>query len=251
MIFIYHYLHLMDQPGYSLDFIAITSFMFLSGFFSRNKSGSWFVWLASRSLKILVPYWLTMSSVCLINLIIGYKYVNTASLIISFAIGNLFTPNSLYVISWFITYILIYYVFVTLINSTRSYAIKGALLIALILGNTALGLPYLYPIAFISGYGCGQNYWRKLDAVKPSDSQRLLFKLQSYSYYFFLLHGGILLFLTHVLKASPLGTFVISFLLTLLLSPVLKETSAIIESAMFGFLMRVSSRGRQPTVHPR
>ncbi len=60
----------------------------------------------------MVPYWLVIFSVIIANYVFQYKTVSIVSQIVTILGGNLFLMNSLYVIAWYVTFVLLLYCYV-------------------------------------------------------------------------------------------------------------------------------------------
>jgi hypothetical protein len=227
LIFIFHFLGQSDLPTYDLDYYGITLFLFISGWFSYSSSGTPHNWLIKRVRKIMIPYWAVLTLVYIINLFIHYRKVTFLHVIYGYLGLNLFVPDRIYIISWFITKILFFYVIVYLIRTIKGTEGKIILLIMnAVLFRFILGINFIYFIAFFTGY-CLKiikttKHFPPLVNVKYTEHflfdriNGLLFHIQNYSYPFFLIHGLFMLFIVKQLHLT--GWF--AFNLTLVLSAV-------------------------------
>jgi Acyltransferase family len=115
LIFMYHLQGLYGDSQYSFDTIALIGFLLVSGYLSFKKENTW-KWLVNRYIRILIPYWIIIPWIILANELFQYKKITTLSYIISFLGGGLFLTEPIYVISWFVTFILICYFMVFISN---------------------------------------------------------------------------------------------------------------------------------------
>lgn len=220
MIFIYHHSGLYGKSLHPLDFYAIIVFVFLSGYFSYQKNNlnnkHLIIWLMRRLKAIMIPYWQVMLLVILINQFYRYKETTFLKNTLIMLGGSMFLNNPLYVISWFITLILLLYafIFVFQIPSNKTYK---TLIFLICFSCSILLNKYFYFLAFCAGYAfkpIKKKYFNSFINIRLILLNQIAFKIQNYCYSFFLLHGGVLLLAIKVLKLSPFNSLVISFILT-------------------------------------
>lgn len=240
LIFIFHYRGLnglaMDFP---IDKLGIFIFVLVSGFFSYQPNKNPSRWLIRRIKQIMIPYWLVISIVLSVNSIIHYKDTTILKNIIIFFGGSLFVDNPVYVISWFITYILILYFCVFVLKHLKSIYVKlpylvvcGYLLYVFNIGNL------FYFIGFFSGYIL--NYltagrqWGHCTTNKLQRLNTVLYYVQNYSYSFFLIHAGILQLIVNLLGLRG-GRALIS-------SIVLASVSALLHKTICDTVLKISNR---------
>jgi hypothetical protein len=216
-IFLFHILGLYGFNNHHIDFFSIVVFCFLSGLLSCELGPTPSQWLIKKAFKILIPYWLVIIPVLLINRILCYKDTSNIQDFITLLGGNMFLDNKVYVIAWYITFILLLYLFIyfqSFFNAT--YLKLIAWLIGLLFFGVALNKLY-YFLAFGSGFFLSKIMTPlSKEEHKESFVSRILFDLQKYCYYFFLIHGGILIFLFNILKLNFIQSFLIGFLMSVL-----------------------------------
>lgn len=195
-IFTYHFSMLSGNHNEGLFLISIYIFCFLTGYLSYSIYRHPLYWLVRRFYSIMIPYWFIIIPALLINRIISYKETSLAKDIASLLGGSLFIDDRVYMISWYITFVLLLYLFVFLQsaaeNTTQSLLtwLLGILFFSLILQMpdffmlfaTGLILSRIHPPP---PKGFSQNNY-------PG---KFLFYLQDKCYAFFLIHGGVLLLL--------------------------------------------------------
>lgn len=142
-----------------------------------------------------------------------YKDVGASEIFFLIIGGNLFIENKLYVITWFISVIIFLYLCVYVLSFVKNLFIKILITSALIAILIKFNIPYYFFISFASGYFLHNIFIKSDLESKTFLSKRKNVKIfrmfagplllvQNYSYEFFLMHGGILLFFTKVLHAS-------------------------------------------------
>ncbi len=224
-IFLFHFLGQRGYETFNLDVFGLHAFVFISGYFAFQNKISPLKWLKKRFLKILVPYWSVILVVIIINALIGYKSSSLFKDAMTFLGLSLFIENPVYVISWFITLILILYCFATVLMLVKNAIYRSVLMVTGFFAFLILvpSSDFFY-IFFFGGFLFRQFFsgFRVLK-IKPKERMhafnRALFLVQSHCYSFFLIHGGILLFFNKILKTNDiialLGSYVVSCFLTI------------------------------------
>jgi hypothetical protein len=186
------------------DTVAILIFVFISGFLGYQSKPMTFPWLKRRFLKILVPYWPIIFVALVLNRIIMYKQTDWLQDIGTFLGLGLFFPERVYVISWFITLILIFYVSLFVYQRLSSVWLKLVWLLAgFVLYIKFIKVCTWYYPGFYLGYFLHSIGWLAHEPylennVMLSKLNAYLFAYQSYCYVFFLLHGGFLVLFVRV-----------------------------------------------------
>jgi hypothetical protein len=223
-IFVFHFLGLLEYDQYALDFYAILTYCFLSGYLARINKGARLKWGITRYFRIMIPYWLVIIPVVLANEVVQYKTVTWIEDTVTIFGGNLFLENPPYVIAWYITFVLILYAYAIIESFFRSYS----LVICMILGAVAFGFwlgQGYYFLAFVVGLRLSR-WWRpEYPIIRVSwlsrYSSQWLFVAQRYCYSFFLVHGAVLLFFVKKTSISENTIFIASFFLSSVLSVVI------------------------------
>ena len=216
-----------------IDKIAISLFLFIAGFFAVSNLSST-RWIIKRIISIYIPYWPIIITALIANHIIEYKPSNFLKDFIIFIGGSMFVEDPVYIISWFISLIMLFYLFIFILRN-----ISNKLLIALYIStafyffNFYLEIHYMYFPAFLAGYTIhlflkkknqfapinifssniifhNKNFYNKLN--------NYLFDLQNYCYSFFLLHGGVLWILIKYFKINGFLAFILGLCFTSTLS---------------------------------
>lgn len=195
-IFIYHF-STFYGPKIKVTFLpSIYTFCFLSGYLAYTVWPQPFNWLLRRFYSIMIPYWFVIIPILLCNRIISYKATSLSRDLLSLLGGNLFVDNPVYIISWYITLVLILYLFVciqTLVsNKTQLLFIWLATMLFFEVVLHMLDFFMLFALGFI--FSQLQTPPRK-KVSQETTMGRVLFFLQDKCYAFFLIHGGILFLL--------------------------------------------------------
>ncbi len=238
-IFYFHFLGLFKLKNHGIDTIAIALFCLISGYLVYPIKEPTSQWVVKKYLQIIIPYWLVIICVIIINYIVRYKPKQLHELLVIFFSGGMFVRNPLYVISWYITFILCLYFMVALCNVPRNNFLK-LFMIALSINfyYFVINRPFIYLISFAFGYLL-KFYCQKFDLSKiliptttNSKLDHILFFLQNRCYSFFLIHGGVLLFFTKVYQLPKESCLISSFLL----SGVLAHMHYIFSTKIFSYL---------------
>jgi hypothetical protein len=136
------------------------------------------------------------------NHFIQYKTVSFGSNIITFLGGNLFLDNPLCVIAWYITFIIMLYLYAFIEFLLPRYKLY-LFFISCFLFYFFLISKFLFFIAFVLGLRINFIKLQKRNFNKKilADFSGIVFGMQKYCYSFFLIHGGILLFF-NIMKSS-------------------------------------------------
>ena len=214
-IFIFHILGLYEMKKHHLDFISILIFCFLTGYFSTKVKSVPLFWLKKRIFSIMIPYWIVIIPALILNRILSYKNTSFLTDAITLLGGNLFLHQSVYVIAWYITFILLLYGFIFLQSFAKTPLTNSFIWI--------IGF-MLFHIAFHKGWyfislGLGYSFTKiipppsKIIANKGK-LNRVFFVLQDHCYAFFLIHGGVLLLLSQICKFSLIFSLIWGFILS-------------------------------------
>jgi hypothetical protein len=192
-IFAFHFLHLEGLPQHRLDFGALLTFSFLSGYFADARRGSRRVWFAKRYFSVMIPHWLVIVPVLIANAVEQYKPVTPTTAVITVLGGNMFLVNPVYVITWYVTFVLLLYTYAladSFLHGSARWLLAAA---GLLLFGVELGR-YHYFIAFLLGLLMQSLPARRATGpAEPSPASLRLFAWQRFCYPFFLTHGAVLL----------------------------------------------------------
>jgi len=207
-------------------FYAFTFFLFISGYYSFFQGKSPNQWIIKRLKRIYIPYWIVIIGAIVANYIFQYKNIGIKEFFFAVSGGNLFIEHKIYVIAWFISVIICLYICVYIYKTIKNIALKSTVIYLIVLILLKFNIPYSFFISFSLGYFIHSYIFRKkIEYKKITDNSafinafilifRPLFFIQNYSYEFFLVHGGIILFFTNVLHSSyttsMLGGIIFSF----------------------------------------
>ena len=215
-IFLFHILGLYGFNNRKIDFFSIIIFCFLSGYLSCEVGHNPFHWLSKRASKILIPYWIVIIPIVLINRIVSYKDTTVIADFITIFGGNLFLYEKVYVIAWYITFVLLLYGFICFQAFFSRICLKS---IVWIIGFCVFAFLLNKSYYFIS-FGIG-FFLSKFIAPPDKSAYKdfyfisVLYHLQSYCYSFFLIHGGVLIFLFNILKFDFVHSLLVGFLLSI------------------------------------
>lgn len=231
-IFVFHFLGLINHYQYQLDIYAIIIFSFLSGYLGKpgkNRTE----WLKKRYIKIMIPYWIVIIPVIIATSISGYKPITFYRVIGAIFGFNMFITNPIYVISWYITFILLLYLYAFIESLYNEFYY---IIICMISGLVVFGYFFhesYYFIAFFLGIRFSGFYIEGIGS--SSKISKKLFVVQKYCYAFFLIHGAVLfsfiryIFIRHNDIPSIL-IFCVSFVLSGGLSVILYYVSSPIQT---------------------
>jgi hypothetical protein len=245
MIFVFHWLRLLERYHYRLDFKAILIFCFLSGYLINLSSGTQkFTWFIRRYFSIMVPYWLVVIPIIIANQLFQYKPATIISTMVTILGGNLFLSNPVMVTAWYITFVLLLYLYALL----KSFCSSLLQIVLMIVGLFSFYFLFhmdmvYYFIAFIAGLYLApwSTVWRmKNRSYAYRSSAAVLFRIQRYCYSFFLIHGLVCL-VFYKMTTFPVGEkFILSFLLSAFLSFFLYTIARPLESIAVDKLLKLA-----------
>lgn len=212
-IFIFHYLGLVGARQYRLALWALLTFAFLSGYLAAVNGRSRLRWAVRRYFSVMVPHWVVIAPVLIANAMVQYKPVTPAEAVVTVLGGNLFLENGLYVITWYVTFVLLLYAYLLADSFLASW--MRFVLAAAAYPLFAVWLPCReYYLAFLIGLFASAVTPPRLAANRPAWLQgvaRTAFRLQDFCYPFFLVHGAVLLATFRVGGRNTWLTFVVAF----------------------------------------
>ncbi|WP_300463396.1 acyltransferase family protein [Desulfobacula sp.] len=214
-IFFFHILGLYGFDNRGIDFFSIIIFCFLSGYLLHSVKLNSFGWLKSRFLSIMIPYWLVIVPVLIINRIISYKETTVLGDFITLLGGNMFLRTKVYVIAWYITFVLLLYAFVYVQSFFENPLLK---VLIWMVGLFIFGI-ILNKFYYFMSFGIGfflSNIFIPPDKniAKSNHLSKALFVAQGHCYGFFLIHGGVLLCLFNILNFNITNAFLVGILLS-------------------------------------
>lgn len=219
-IFVFHYLGLLDRYQYRLSVWALLTFSFLSGYLAHARGTPRGQWIVRRYFSVMIPHWVVMTPVLVGNWATHYKPVSAVDALITFFGGNLFLDNPLYVITWYVTFVLLLYGYLLLDSFLDGWW-------RLVL--TAFGF-----LVFGGWLGCGDYFaaftvglyvaswapprprWSRRQLTRAF--ARLSFRVQELCYPFFLAHGAVLLVMVKLTHLSPLPLFALSLVISMVVA---------------------------------
>lgn len=229
MIFYFHFGGLTGAyPVAMIDRIAILLFLMISGYFSYKAKRFEWHWLWRRFKNILIPYWPLALCAVGLNYVIGYK-VSSAWNDVAVLLGlSLFIDNPIYIISWFITLILCFYLNLFLFRMIRSKVLRiGFLCVSFFVFYKYLQVSGVYYIGFYVGYFLRSRGWLESEPYLKSPVMQVinarLFHIQSHCYVFFLIHGAVVLYHIKSLQWPLPVSFVSALTISLVLSYIYKQ----------------------------
>lgn len=243
IIYIFHCNSQYNIQSNDSLFYAFTFFLFISGYYSFFEKNSPHKWIINRLKRIYIPYWIVIIGVILANLIFQYKEMSTKEIFFALIGGNLFVEHKIYVIAWFISVIICLYICVYIYKFINNFTLKILLCFGIVTLLIKFDIPYDFFISFLLGYVIhyfiSRNKLEYKNIIKNpihigifNTIYRLLFTTQNYSYEFFLLHGGVILFFTQVLhvnyKTSMYAGISLTFIGAIFLKIITKKIIAFI-----------------------
>ncbi len=223
-IFIFHLLGLYGKNNNGIDYVSILIFCLLTGYLSYGKKKDSYNWLKKRFLSILIPYWIVIVPALTINRILCYKNTSILSDFITLLGGNMFLKTKVYVIAWYITFVLLLYCFIFFQSFFSHYFPKT---LAWLAGFLVFYLIFDKSHYFIS-FGLGFFLASFLPPTNKKSAEnkgpiKFLFNIQDYCYGFFLIHGGVLIFLYNICKADFFSSFLFGVSLSIIGSIILNR----------------------------
>ncbi len=253
LIFLHHYLKLIKSiDSYSISTnIAISLFLFISGFLiptSRKNSHRWFL---GQIVKIYITWWIIFIPLVIFNFFLHTRNTNFVSIAIDFLGGTLFNKNPLYEAPWFISLILGIYL-TTYISKTIASK-KEALILPLLLatyyyiiGNVYIigyAKPFMLSIWLVSfyiGYVYSSLEQHKLlpsitdkIVVTSDELNMIIFSFGALTYPFYLVHGPVMQVLFNVIKLDKEFTFVIALIVSVVISVIINNCASYIRQRIF------------------
>ena len=198
LIFLFHFCKFYQFPTYLIDFYGIGLFCFISGYLCYQKNVSPHIWLLRRIKSIFIPFWIVIIPALILNHIVGYKESSLINDWIVFIGGAWFLSDPVYVISWFITLIMLFYFTIYIVQLNKN--LVSHLVIIII---AAFVYYYWFPSRTIYYFALFILGFLLRSLKKKSQGVRIflknifsrnvgekLFLLQNYSYSIFLIHGS-------------------------------------------------------------
>lgn len=236
IIYIFHCEMQYDAYSKHHLFFAFSFFLFISGYYSVYTNKMPIAWIADRLKRIYLPYWIVIVWVIIVNIFVDYKEIGIKELFFLIIGGNLFVEHKLYVIGWFISAIVVMYICVFVITYFRYVIVKVVILAFLAVLLLDYGMPLDFFVFFSIGYALHVVLIRsglELRQVAMKDKFVKFYcaiaapvrRIQDYSYEFFLVHGGVVLFFTKVLHTKYFVALYGGFFMTIIGAIVLKIIS--------------------------
>lgn len=246
LVFTYHYLSLvgklksypvLDKNGYNICAL----FLFISGYYSLMSKGSPHKWLLRRVVGILVPYWVVIVPVLCANYLYKYKPALPWEYVAIFLGGSMFLDNPVYVISWFVTLILILYLTVYCSAVLKGYYKFVPYVACFAVLHYGFRMDNVLFLSFVAGYAVRSTL--PVRAESPANRwcwhapvAGTLFIVQSFCYSFFLVHGAVLVAAVKLFPVDYVLTPLASVVLTMLISVPHKRISDKATAKLLGFL---------------
>jgi hypothetical protein len=168
-------------------------------------------WAARRYFSVMIPHWIVITPVLLANWLFQYKPVSVGTAIVTFMGGNLFLHDPVYVITWYVTFVLLLYAYLLIDSFFRGWQ----RLIVSAFGFAFFGWmgtnEYFWP--FTVGLYAAAWFPIRLHTARRPMIARLAgvsYQLQELCYPFFLVHGGIQLVFFKLGWTAPVPLFVAS-----------------------------------------
>jgi len=163
--------------------------------------------------RILVPYWPVIFVVLVANRFVGYKETTLLKDAMTFLGLSLFVENPVYVISWFITMIII--LDISLLGARLMKPVWARAVFVFVFGmafysrfpNLINGFCLFYiglllNLAVKGRFAFSMDEWLAERSRLYAGVNNGLFVVQNYTYSFFLVHGAVLIFVLRFLKIS-------------------------------------------------
>jgi len=239
-IFIFHCNGLYGVSNFGLVNNAFAIFMFISGYYTYLNGKDINLWFKRRIKRIFIPYWIVMCGAILSNSIFKYKEVTLFEYAASLLGASFFLENKLYVISWFISIITIFYIQTFFVWKQKGTARRLVVAIMLSALAMAINIPpnfiFMYQLGLLTNIALSTVFSPDIAiSVTPTKykvytvANDLVQILQKYSYDFFLLHGGVLIFFSKLIHAPYATTLLLALPITAILSIILHKTTDTIE----------------------
>jgi peptidoglycan/LPS O-acetylase OafA/YrhL len=224
-IFVFHYLGLLGLYQYRLSMWALFTFAFLSGYLANARNVPRVQWAVKRYLSVMIPHWLVIGPVLVANWATHYKPISPSAALVTFLGGNLFLENPLYVITWYVTFVLLLYAYLLVDSFFAGWkrlvvTAAGFMVFGRWLGCGEYYLPFTVGLYLAAWVPPAPRLSRGEVARRAAPA---LFKLQQLCYPFFLVHGAVQLAMIRVTGLTPLLLFAASLSTTILLAAVLQR----------------------------
>jgi hypothetical protein len=242
-IFVFHFLGLLRLDQHRLSMNALYTFAFLTGYLAQHRGVSRARWAVKRYFSVMIPYWLIIAPVLVANWLTHYKAVSVAGMLVTLAGGNLFLENPVYVITWYVTFVLLLYAYLLVDSCFAGYRRVAVSVAGYLLFSVWLGCGE-YFVPFLAGMYLGGWMPAKPVSARPLWARRLargLFEVQRVCYPFFLTHGGLQLALIRLTDWTPMTVAAVAFGGTVLIALVIHRAS---ESLLAVVIARLDGRGR-------
>lgn len=218
-ILFFHFNSMYDFPCTGLDIAGIGMFCFISGFFAdaaKDKRTTALKWFLKRFWHIMIPYWLVIFPILISNHWIDYKPTTLFKDAVIALGGAMFFAEPVYVLSWFITLILIFYLLAVIRRVFPNpwiwgavYAVAGWFLFQESGWRHLLYLGLFTAGMLLSGNAALNRRPQKASAFFTR-LNHLFFDWQSTTYHFFLIHGAVLVGCIRILDLSwPLSLIIV------------------------------------------
>jgi len=226
-IFMFHFFALSGLPTRSLGTIGLAVFFFLAGWFGAHIKVTPNEWFVKRVKRILIPYWPVIFCVLLANRIVGYKETTVLKDILVFFGFGLFVDNPVYVLSWFITMILMLDLSLYIFYRIKHMGLKALYLVLVytvfmkVTPQNISGALFFYGGFFINMMTRGKiNAFLNPPLQAPwfERVNQKIYEIQNYTYSFFLVHAAVLVSVFHFLRFNTVTLFFITVLMSILLA---------------------------------
>ena len=138
-IFVFHYLGLLGLYQHRLSLWALLTFSFLSGYLAQSRGTARLPWVVRRYFSVMIPHWLVIGPVLVANWIVAYKPISPLTALVTFFGGNLFLENPLYVITWYVTFVLLLYAYLVVDSFLRGWPRLALTVVGFLFFRTWLG----------------------------------------------------------------------------------------------------------------
>ncbi len=214
-IFTFHFLGLSGLKNEGIDTVSIIIFCFLTGYLSFGMRTQPLSWLYKRIFSIMIPYWFVIIPVVLINDMVQYKKTSFLMDLITVLGGNLFLEHPIYVIAWYITFIILLYLFIFFQSIPKNIVTRVIIWVTAWVFFSAILHTFSYFISFALGFfGARIIPLPKKESLQMGMMDTILFIVQANCYAFFLINPGVLLFLSVNLKVTGFNLFCLGILLS-------------------------------------
>lgn len=240
-IFVFHYLGLLGRYQYHLDLYAIVVFCFLSGYLAHLGANKGLTeWTLQRYFAIMLPHWLVIFPVILANKLYHYKDVSTLSVMVTILGGSIFLANPLYVITWYVTFVLLLYAYALLDHLATPLQRIVLFGLGLAVFSVELHRGY-YFVAFFIGLRLSNWNLSPRREVHTRHLATALFRVQQYCYPFFLVHGAVLLFFLNRTALSGFDFFSVAFVTSAIFAVLVYVVAKPLQVLVVGKLLGLSS----------